>query len=89
MKQRFSEEQIIAILQEAESAPTKAEVCRKHGISEWTYYRWRQQYQGLNVSQLRKLKQLEQENERLKRLVAEQALAQETLREVLAKRGIR
>ena len=89
MKQRFSEEQIIAILQEAESAPTKIEVCRKHGISEWTYYRWRQQYQGLSVSQLRRLKQLEQENERLKKLVAEQALAQEALKEALAKRGLR
>ncbi len=89
MKQRFSEEQIIAILQEAESAPTKAEVCRKHGISEWTYYRWREKYQGLNVSQLRKLKQLEEENGRLKKLVAEQALAQEALKEVLAKKGIR
>ncbi len=89
MKPRFSEEQIIAILQEAASAPTKAEVCRKHGISEWTYYRWRQQYQGLAVSQLRRLKQLEQENERLKKLVAEQALAQEALKEVLAKKGIR
>jgi putative transposase len=89
MKQRLSEEQIIAILQEAESAPTKAEVCRKHGISEWTYYRWRQQYQGLSISQVRRLKQLEQENERLKRLVAEQALAQEVLKETLAKKGLR
>jgi putative transposase len=89
MKQRKNEEEIIAILQEAASAPTKAEVCRKHGISEWTYYRWRQQYQGLSVSQVRRLKQLEQENERLKRLVAEQALAQEALKETLAKKGLR
>ncbi len=88
MKQRFSEEQIIAILQEAESAPTKAEVCRKHGISEWTYYRWREKHQGLNVSQLRKLKQLEEENGRLKKLVAEQALAQEALKDVLTKKGL-
>ena len=89
MKQRFSEEQIIAILQEAESAASKAEVCRKHGIAETTFYRWQEQYRGLTVSQLHKLKQLEQENERLKKLVAEQALAQETLKEVLAKKGIR
>jgi putative transposase len=88
MKQRFSEEQIIAILQEAEGAASKAEVCRKHGISEATFYRWQEQYRGLSVSQLRKLKQLEQENDRLKRMVAEQALAQETLKEVLAKKGI-
>lgn len=89
MKQRFSEEQIIAILHEAESAPTKAEVWRKHGISEWTDDRWREKDQGLNVSPLRKLTQLEEENGRLKKLVAEQAPAQETLKEVLAKKGIR
>ncbi len=88
MKQRFSEEQIIEILQEAEAAPTKIEVCRKYGISEWTYYRWRNQYQGLTVSQARRLKALEQENERLKRLVADQALANEALKEALAKRGL-
>ena len=76
MKQRFSEEQIIANWQEAESTPGKAEVCRKHGISEATFYRWQEQYRRLNVPQLRKLKQLEPENERLKKLVAEQALAQ-------------
>ena len=88
MKRRYSEEQIVEILREADTAPTKAEVCRKYGISEWTYYRWRRQYQGLEVSQLRKLKQLESENARLKKLVAEQALANELLRESLAKRGL-
>ena len=88
MKERFSEEQIIQILQEAEAAPTKIEVCRKYAISEWTYYRWRKVYQGLNVPQARRLKQLEQENERLKRLVADQALANEAFREALVKRGL-
>ncbi len=89
MKQRFSEEQIVQILREAESAQTtKAEVCRKHGISEWTYYRWRKQYQGVTVPEARRLKQMEQENARLKRLVADQALANEALKEALAKRGL-
>jgi putative transposase len=89
MKRRFSEEQIIAILREGETAPTKAEVCRKHGISEWTFYRWQRQYQGMELDQLRRLKQLEQENARLKKLVAEQALATEALKEVLEKKGLR
>ena len=88
MKQRFSEEQIVQVLQEAESTQSKAAVCRKHGISEQTYYRWKKQYQGMTVSESRRLKQLEQENTRLKRLVADQALANEALRESLAKRGL-
>lgn len=88
MKKRYSEEQIVQILREADTASTKAEVCRKYGISEWTYYRWKKQYQGLEVSQLRKLKQLETENARLKKLVAEQALANEALKESLGKRGL-
>jgi putative transposase len=88
MKQRYGEEQIIALLQEAEQAPTKAEVFRKYGISEQTYDRWRQLYGGLDVPQLRRVKQLEAENARLKRLVAEQMLAHEALKEVLEKRGL-
>ncbi len=88
MKKRYSEEQIVEILREADTAPTKAEVCRKYGISEWTLYRWKKEYQGLEVSQLRKLKQLETENSQLKKLVAEQALANEVLKEALEKRGL-
>ncbi len=88
MKQRYSEEQIVQILREADTAPTKAEVCRKYGISEWTYYRWKKQYQGLEVSQLRKLKQLETENARLKKPAAEQVLANEALKESLEKRRL-
>ena len=87
MKQRFSEEQIVQILREGEAAETKAEVWRRYGISEWTYYRWRRRYGGLAESQAQRLKQLGQENARLKRLVAEQALAQEALKELLAKKG--
>ncbi len=89
MKQRFSEEQIVQILREGEVAETKAEIWRKYGISEWTYYRWRQRYSGLAESQAKRLKQLEQENARLKRLVAEQALANEALKEALAQKGLR
>lgn len=88
MKKRYSEEQIVQILREADTAPTKAEVRRKYGISEWTYHRWKREYQGLEVSQLRRLKQLETENSRLKRLVAEQVLANEVLKEALEKRGL-
>ncbi|MDP9374350.1 MAG: transposase [Chloroflexota bacterium] len=89
MKQRFSEEQIVQILREGEAAESKAEVWRKYGVSEWTYYRWRQRYGGLAESQARRLRELERENARLKRLVAEQALAQEALREALEKKGRR
>jgi len=88
LKHRYSEEQIVQILREADTAPTKAEVCRKYGIWEWTYYRWKKQYQGLEVSQLRKLKQLETENARLKKPAAEQVLANEALKESLEKRGL-
>ncbi len=87
MKQRFSEEQIVQILREGEAAETKADGWRKYGVSEWTYYRWRQRYGRLAESQAKRLKQLEQENARLKRRVAEQALATEALKELLAKRG--
>lgn len=87
-KQRYSDEQIIAILQEAERAASKVEVYRKHGISEQTYYRWRQVYGGLQTPQVQRLKQLEAENDRLKRLVAEQLLANEALKAVLLKRGL-
>ena len=87
MKQRYGEEHIIAILQEGEAARTKVEVYRTYGISEQTYYRWRQLYGGLNVPHLRRLRQLEAENARLKRMVAEQMLAHEALKEVLEQRG--
>jgi putative transposase len=89
MRQRFSEEQLVQILREGEVAETKAEIWRKYGISEWPYYRWRQRYSGLAESQAQRLKQLEQENARLKRLVAEQALADEALKEALAQKGLR
>jgi putative transposase len=88
MKKRFSEEQIIQILREAETHGHNLDLCRKYGISEQTFYHWRRRYQGLAVSELQRLKRLESENVKLKRLVAEQALALQTLQEVLQKKGL-
>src|SRR6516225_6761404 len=87
MKQgRFSEEQIVAILKEAEAGGIKiAELCRRHGLSDATFYDWRSKYGGLEVSELRRLRQLEDENRRLKSIVADQALDIRALKDVLAK----
>ena len=84
-KSRFSEEQILSILRLAEAGQTVAEVCRKHGISEGTYYRWKAQYGGLETSQLRRLRQLEEENRRLKHIVADLTLDNTALKEIAAK----
>jgi putative transposase len=73
-KSQFSEEQISGILRRAEAGQTVAEVCHQHGISEGTYYRWKAQYGGLAVSQLRRLRHLEEENRRLKQIVADLTL---------------
>jgi putative transposase len=81
-KSQFSEEQIIGILRRAEASQTVAEVCRQHGISEGTYYRWKAQYGGLEVSQLRRLRQLEDENRRLKHLVADLTLDNAALKDI-------
>ncbi len=85
-RKRFSSEQIITMLREAEvllnqSNPV-AEVCRKLGVSEQTYYRWRKEYGGMRVDQARRLKELEQENARLKKLVADLSLDNAILKEV-------
>lgn len=85
MKARFTEEQIISILKQAEAGMKVAEVCRKNGISDATFYKWRAKYGGLEVSEIRRLKQLEEENARLKRLVGEQALDISVLKELLSK----
>jgi putative transposase len=85
---RFSEEQILAILKEAEAGGTKiAELCRRHGISDATFYNWRTKYGGLEVLELRRLRRLEDENRRLKAIVADQALDIRALKDVLAKNG--
>jgi putative transposase len=84
-RSRFSEEQIIGVLKEQEAGAATTEVCRRHGISEWTFYRWKRAYGGLEVSEARRLKALEEENARLKRLVAEQALDNQMLKDLLRK----
>ena len=84
---RFSEEQIIAILREAEGGGKVTELCRRHGISDATFYTWRSKYGELEISELRRLKQLEEENRRLKGIVADQALDIRALEDVLAKNG--
>jgi putative transposase len=84
-KSRLSEEQIVAILREHQAGASVAEVCRRHGVSEQTIYRWKQQDGGLVSSELHRLKALEAKNARLKRLVAEQALDNQMRKELLAK----
>jgi putative transposase len=88
MKQsKFSEEQIIGILREAEKgAQTISAVCRAHGISENTFYKWRQKYGGMEVADARRLRELEKENARLKRLLAERDIEIDAMKEVLAKK---
>jgi len=87
MKQkRFREEQIVGILREAETGQMPiVEICRKHAISEFTFYRWRRKYQGLSISEARRLKELEKENTRLKQLLANRDLEIDAIREVLRK----
>ena len=84
---KFSEEQIIAILREAERGEqTIAAVCRAHGIAENTFYKWRQKYGGLEVADAKRLRELEKENARLKRLLAESVIEVDAMKEVLAKK---
>ena len=85
-KSRFSEEQIIGVLKEADAGMKVADRCRKHGISDATFYNWRSRYGGMDVSEARRLRQLEEENQRLKRLVADQALDIQVLKDVLGKK---
>jgi putative transposase len=81
-RKRFSEEQIITILKQAEGGLPIPELIRQHGICEGTYYRWKSKYGGLELNEAKRLKQLEDENRRLKRLVADQALDIQILKEV-------
>jgi putative transposase len=85
-KSRFSEEQIIGVLKEAEAGMPTADLVRKHGISAQTFYRWKAKYGGLDVSEARRLKQLEDENRRLKKIVADQALDNEAMKSALRKK---
>lgn len=86
MKKRFSEEQIIRVLKEREAGMPTADLCRKHGISQGTFFKWKAKFGGMDVSDARKLKALELENARLKKLVANMALDIEILKDVNAKK---
>ncbi len=85
-KSRFTEAQIIGMLKEAEAGLPIAELCRKHGISQPTYHRWKAKYGGLDVSEAQRLKELEDENRRLKQIIADQALDLQACRLVLGKK---
>ena len=82
---RFSEEQIIGILREAEAGLKTAEVCRRHGISDATFYKWKAKYGGMEVADAKRLKLLEEENRRLKKLLAEAMLDNAALKDILGK----
>lgn len=82
---RFSEEQIIGILREQEAGAKTQEVCRRHGIADATFYKWKAKYGGLDVSEARRLKSLEDENRRLKKLLAEAMLDNAALKDLLGK----
>lgn len=86
MKKRFSEEQIVGILRESEQAKTEREVIRKHNISDTTFYRWKKLYGGMSVAEVRRLKELESENAKLKKLLAEQMLVNDALKEIVEKK---
>jgi putative transposase len=83
---RFTEEQIIKVLKEVEAGGVTREVCRKIGITEQTFYRWRAKYGGLQIAEARRLRSLEEENRRLKRLVADLSLDNQVLRDVNSKK---
>lgn len=83
---RFTDTQIIAILKEAEVAGNAREVCRRHNVSEQMFYRWKQKYGGMEASEAKRLKALEQENERLKRMVADLSLDKQMLEEIVGKK---
>ena len=85
-KSRFTEEKIISVLREAEAGAKFPELCRRNGISEATYYNWKARYGGMDVSQLRRLKELEAENARLKRIYADLSLTHHALQEVVTKK---
>lgn len=86
MKKRYSEEQIIGFLKEAEAGVSTKELCRRHGFSEASFYAWRSKFGGMDVSDAKRLKALEVENARLKKLLAESALENEVTREALRKK---
>lgn len=85
-RSKFTDEQILAIVKEGEAGRKVADVCRAHGITDQTYYRWKAKYGGMELSEMQRLKQLEDENRRLKQIVAEQTLDIQALKAVVAKK---
>ena len=85
-KSRFTENQIVGILKEVESGRTAREVCREHGVSEATYYQWKTKYGGMEAADLRKLRELEEENRRLKQMYADLSLENRALKDVISKK---
>jgi putative transposase len=85
-KSKFTESQIVGILGECESGLPVAEVCRKHGISNATYYQWKSKYAGVSASELKRIKDLEAENSKLKRMYAELALENTAIKDVLSRK---
>ena len=86
-RQRHTEEQIIQVLNEGQAGATVDDLCRRHGISQATYYKWKQKYGGMEVSDAKRLRLLEDENRKLKKLVADQALDMMVLKELLSKKS--
>ncbi len=86
-KTRYSEEKIIRVLKEAEAGIGVTEICRKYGISDATYYNWKAKYWGMSISEMKRLRQLEDENRRLKQLVADLTLDNQALKAVISKNG--
>ena len=86
-KSRFSEAQIVSILKEADAGMKVEEICRQHGISSATYYNWKSKYGGMEASDVRRLKELEEENARLKRMYADLSLTHEATKELIRKKG--
>ncbi len=84
-RKRYTEEQIIGVLKESEAGAKTGELCRKHGMSEASFYKWKAKYAGLTVNELKRLRSLEEENRRLKQIVAQQALDNWALKELLSK----
>lgn len=87
MKKRFTEEQIIGFLREADAGMAVKALCRKHGFSEASYYLWRSKFGGMGIPEAKRLKELEAENTRLKKLLAEQVFENDVIREVLRKKS--
>ncbi len=85
-KSRFTESQILKILKEVEGGRKVADVCREHGVSQATYYSWKSKYGGMEASDIRRLKELEEENQKLKRMFANLSLENEALKDVIAKK---